>query len=121
MSSDFKFKFDQMQENKSDASEQNENSQRYQSAGYNRNLCLRWLDGRLRYFNYAYLVTCEYIPEDGVVQLEFTTHKVSIKGYNLEPLYFELFEQLCRIINCCDERYQQLDNDETTVIKIEIT
>lgn len=98
-----------------------EDIHRYAAPGNVRNICFAWPDGRMQYFNYAYLVTSEYLPEEALIQLEFTTHSVTIKGIDLQPLYFEIYDQHARIVVCVDKRYSQLANDKTVVEEIIIT
>ncbi|OOQ57379.1 hypothetical protein BC343_14860 [Mucilaginibacter pedocola] len=107
-----------MQENQSQALGHNENDKLYATPGNNRHIAFGWPDGRLRSLNYAYLVSSEHIPEEGLIQLEFTTHKITLKGYNLEQLYFQIFDQVSRIILCVDKRYTELDNSKSVVNEI---
>lgn len=121
MNRDFKSKFGEMQDNQSKAFNQEENNELYNVAGNNRNICFSWPDGRLLSFSYAYLINCEYVPEESYIQLEFTTHKVILKGYNLEPLYFQIFDQLVRIIKCIDPRYINVTTGDGVVKEILVT
>lgn len=121
MNRDFKSKFGEMQDNQSKAFNQEENNELYNVVGNNRNICFTWPDGRLLSFSYAYLINSTYVPEESYIQLEFTTHKVVLKGYNLQPLYFQIFDQFVRIIRCIDERYVDVIKGEGLVKDIIVT
>ncbi len=118
MNRDFKSKFGEMQDNQSKAFNQEDNNELYNTAGVNRNICFAWPDGRLLSFSYAYLINSAYVPEESYIQLEFTTHKVTLKGYNLQRLYFQIFDQLARLVRCVDARYSDLVNSDEVVNEI---
>jgi hypothetical protein len=95
---------------------------RYHSVGNNRNLAVVMLpDGKLESFNYAYLVSIQYDPlqEPNVLALHFTSHTVTLRGYNLKPLFWDVFNNFSRIIECTDPRYAQNVADGNTYTVIE--
>lgn len=97
----------------------------FDSASQTRNLCLVWTDGRKKFFNYAYLISGEYQPEDGSIVLVFTSHTIVIRGFGLEELFGKLVQHLPYQITCSDPRYNetietsQLIINEITVSKNE--
>lgn len=110
MSQSFKFKFDQMREgdptHNSGADDGTDaQSEAYYGQGNTRNLCFAWLDGRRVFLNYAYLVSCDYLPDENTITLTWTTHTVTIKGFSLHILFDELMLHLPRQIVCTDPRY----------------
>src|SRR4051812_19173038 len=121
MSQDYKLKFDQMRENHPGQAESSVNTQLYPNAGYNRLVAFVLPSGDCESFNYAYLVSLKNRTQDGMILAIFTTDTVTIKGYNLQNLYFELFDSRNRIVKCVDERYKALEEtDESIVTEITI-
>ena len=92
----------------------------YPNVGYNRRVAFVQTNGKKKSFNYAYLVSHDHDPDEGFILLEFTTHTVKVAGFNLERLYFELFDERNRLIICLDERYQALEQDESIVTEITV-
>ncbi len=122
MNREFKSKFSQMQDNQSGLNNNEENERLYPTTGNVRNVSFAWPDGKLRSFNYAFLVTHEYDPNENTIQLEFTTHTILLKGFRLEPLYFELLDQRNKFIICTDARYNDtVEKEETIINEILIT
>lgn len=122
MSQDYKLKFEQMQESFSGSNDSENDELHYQDAGNARNICFVISPNRkLRSFNYAYLVSLEYDPQASAIIIEFTTHTITIKGYSLLDLYFELFDQRNRILDYVDTRYQSLEDGERTITEIILT
>lgn len=72
-----------------------------------RNLCLVWENGRRAFFNYAYLVSVDLIANDplNVMMLYFSGHVVTLKGYQLGPLFDLLMEHTPRTIATNNLRY----------------
>lgn len=81
-----------------------------------RNVCFVLLDGRHIFLNYNYLVAGEFFPEENRIALHFTTHGVTIKGYNLEKLYFDLIQHLPKMIIVTNDRYSGLSDDSGAVV-----
>src|SRR5690606_19767352 len=88
-----------------------QNSDYYPSCGNGRNLAFVWPDGKMQFFNYSYIVTSSYSPHDGTIVLEFSTHRVEVKGHKLEQLFYELMTQAIKVIRCLDSRYEALDSN----------
>lgn len=57
--------------------------------GYDAKIRFRFIDGRMRSLNYAYLVETDYDPAQGII-LQFVSRKVTIAGRNLVGLYHGL-------------------------------
>ncbi|PKK36797.1 hypothetical protein BWI96_10525 [Siphonobacter sp. SORGH_AS_0500] len=109
----FKTRFDQMRENNPASLEAKQpgqivpNHEVFHPIGYARNLCLVWPEGRRYFFNYAYLIAAEFLPgpDLNLIRLEFSSHQVVLKGYELEALFLQLLDHLPRIITAIDARY----------------
>jgi len=116
MSQGFNLKFDRMRENlpaNTDSDQQDHtNPARYDTPGYTRNVCFVWPDGKRIFFNYAYLVSAEFIPKEDMneIKLEFSGQTVSLKGYGLEGLFMEFLDHLPRIVMAVDGRYTLVRN-----------
>src|SRR5690606_13091942 len=111
MSQEFKIKFDEMKDNNPSKKEQAADSgEKYSASSYARNIIFEWPEGRKKFFSYNYLVSAEYLPEDKLIKLDFTTDIVSIKGLRLHLLFDELTQHLPRLILCKDERYNTIDD-----------
>ncbi len=122
MNREFKSKFSQMQDNQSGLNNNEESERLYAATGNVRNISFAWPDGKLRSFNYVFLVTHEYDPNENTIQLEFTTHAIVLKGFRLEQLYYELLDQRNRLITCTDVRYNEtVEEDEAVINEILIT
>ena len=127
MSQEFKTKFEKMRENLT--AQQNDNTQsegitddKYPASGYARNLIFRWPDGRMKFLNYSYLISCEYLPQDSTITITFTSDTVDLKGELLEDLFLELAMHIPKLIQCKEERYNVLDEGKQTIInEIKIT
>jgi hypothetical protein len=126
MSHGYKLRFDEMRESdptNSDSTKQDENELFYQSSGHARNVCFVWSNEKRLFLNYAYLVSGEFNPNDdkNLITLTFSSHTVSLNGYNLETLFNALMEHLPRIIFEIDSRYAlQGNSKEAMVVKINI-
>ena len=125
----FKTRFDQMRENNPASSEAKQpiqivpNHDTFHPIGYARNLCLGWPEGRRCFFNYAYLITAEFLPgqDMNLIRLEFSSHQVVLKGYGLEALFMQLLDHLPRIITAVDARYTvNRVEEEGLVISVEV-
>ena len=88
----------------------------YPSFGSNRNLCFIWPDGCKLFLNYAYLIAADCNTADSEITLTFSTHIVTIKGYNFQMLFFDLMEQKLRLIICIEERYLALQPEGASVV-----
>jgi len=89
----------------------------YDTAGHARNICFVQADGSMTFLNYAYLVSGQYNPETSVITLGFTTHTVSLNGYDLGELYVKLQNQQIRRITATGSRYSQQEAVNQLFIK----
>lgn len=125
MSQGFNLKFDRMRENlpaNTDSDQQDHtNPARYDTPGYTRNVCFVWPDGKRMFFNYAYLVSAEFIPKEDMneIKLEFSSHTVTLMGYGLEELFVEFLDHLPRSVSIVDGRYAlNMKNISITTIHV---
>lgn len=125
----FKLKYDELREGNPTEKEDGiqgdtirPDDHRYHSVGSNRNLAVMLRDGKLESFNYAYLVSIKYDPiqEPNILALHFTSHTVTLKGYSLKPLFWDVFNNFSRIVECTDPRYAQNVADGNTYTVIEV-
>lgn len=123
----FKLRFDEMREgnpaHSDEAKDEQANADSYGGPGHVRNLCFVWPDGKKLFLNYAYLVSGKFAAdsETNTINLGFTSHLVTLKGYQLEDLFFALMEQLPRIIKAEDARYKDANESKTIVTDIEVS
>jgi len=112
MSQEFKTKFEKMRENLLTATEEkaegNASEDKYPASSYARNIIFRWPDGRMKFLNYSYLVSCEYLPKDSTITIAFTSDIVDLKGEQLEDLFLELAVNRPKLIQCTDKRYNDI-------------
>lgn len=126
MSQGFSFKYDQMRQ--SDPTHQDQPTSKpdkvgefYPSHSHVRNVCFVMLDGRMKFLNYAYLVSGECLPDGSHIALAFTSDVVSLNGLRLKPLFFQFMQHLPQIVTCMEARYNTLaDKDKPIVNAIEI-
>ncbi|WP_080054421.1 hypothetical protein [Spirosoma aerolatum] len=73
-----------------------------------RNLCFVWENGRRAFFNYAYLVSVDLVIADNLneILLYFSGHIVTLKGYQLSPLFDLLFDHSLKMIRVSNPRYK---------------
>lgn len=90
----------------------------YETPGSGRNLCFVQPDGKRQFLNYVYLITGEYDPEASEIKLTYTTHIVTLKGYNLGELFESLVAQVAKEITCQEERYSKEDSADVFGIQI---
>jgi|SRR5690606_20939484 len=109
MNQDFKLKFDEYKDNNPTDKDGEHNLDYYPSSGAVRNLTFAWPNGDKQFFNYSYLITSYYSKNDGTISIEFSTHHVTLKGRGLENLYDDLMSQVCRTIQCSEDRYQEVN------------
>ena len=89
--------------------------------GNSRTICFELHDGALIALNYAYLTVWKCNKDGDVIELVFTTHTVTLKGYNLRPLFEILLLQLPVKIKVRDVRYDTRTtpvDGETGVLEI---
>ena len=99
-----------------EVSQENEAVKNYPTVGNIRNLTLIAVDGNKQFFNYSYLITCEYTPSDNLITLIYTSHTVILKGLRLAPLYETLSLQLPESIACIEARYNSISEPEQSVV-----
>jgi hypothetical protein len=115
MSRDFKFNFDQIRENHLEKKDDS-----HAGESHVRNVCFEQTDGKIIFLNYAYLVSGEYMPDENTIVLCFTSHTVTLKGIRLLPLYQDFFKHIPRIVNCTDDRYNEIEGEALVVNSIDI-
>lgn len=118
MSQDFELKFDEYKDNDPTNNDEggNDHPYHYSSTGNNRNLVFVLSDGKMQFFNYSYLITASYNPDNCSILMEFTTHHVVLKGERLEVLFNEIMMQKNRAIHCTEERYQALTENAKAIV-----
>lgn len=121
MSQDYKLKFDQMHDSHPGRDEAKGNDNYYGNEGYSRNVAFVLPNGDIESFNYGHLVSPKYRIAESAIYLIFSSETVMLKGYGLEQLFFELFDQRNRIIRCTDPRYAVLEKQGAVVTDIVIT
>lgn len=124
MNQGFKLRFDQLRESDPTHAQKSASFtgvEAYAQVGYTRNVCLIWPDGRRMFFNYAYLMAATFEPnaEMNTIQLDFSSHTVHLKGYQLEKLFMALLDHFPRLILATDLRYV-LDEDQQGGIVVHI-
>lgn len=122
MSLDFKLHYDRLREGDPTKPEiavaTEETGTFFDSPSHTRNLCLIWPDGKQQYFNYAYLTSGEFLPnnEVNIITLNFSSCIVKLKGYNLKQLFSALIDCLPRTIVVLDVRYSQTATEEKGIV-----
>lgn len=81
-----------------------------------RNICFILQDGKQIFLSYNYLIAAEYSPEDNLITLTFTTHKVELKGYNLQKLFEDLRQHFPKTIKEGNDRYKSITVDTLPLI-----
>ena len=121
MSQDFKLNFDDSRAGKQTGQETGDaqgESALYDTPGNVRNLCFVWPDGRMKFMNYAYLVSGNYDSNNGEILLEFPESDITIKGGFLFDLFYELMENRRKIISITETRYTDLNNNSAFISEI---
>jgi hypothetical protein len=123
----FKLKSDQFRDgnpaNKPDGTNSESENHFYEKHGNIRNVCFVWPGGKKRFLNYSYLVSAELNVDDetNTIILFFTSHTVTLRGYNLTILFDKLNLQIPETIVAIEARYgANSENQEFTVIEITI-
>lgn len=119
MSQDFNMGFDPFdKQGKVNLPNEDNLPEEYKVSSSIRNVCFVWQDGRRKFLNYAYLVSAEYMPDDSIIELTFTSTKISLKGIKLDILHEKLLFHLPITIICQDLRYSQLSRADYCVNEI---
>lgn len=122
MSQNFKLRYDQMRESNPTNQELPSGTRPkpveefYQEEGHFRNICFVWQNGKRIFLNYSYLIAGEYLPDESIIKLTFTSHKFILKGVNLENLFYEIMYQFAKQVTCVDVRYNLIGEDERFVV-----
>lgn len=85
-----------------------------------RNIVFTLPDYTQTFLSYGYLVSGSFLPDDGSIVLCFTTHTVTISGYNLEGLFQGIIDQRIGAIAFELERHVAAADKETDVILTDI-
>lgn len=93
-------------------------SENYDTPGNVRNLCFVWPDGRMKFMNYAYLISGEYSPASSDIILIFTSNIITIKGLHLEKIFSEITTHLLKTVYCINERYTSISETNVAVESI---
>ncbi|MBK7856649.1 MAG: hypothetical protein IPJ79_18690 [Bacteroidetes bacterium] len=89
----------------------------YPHASSNRNICFTLKDGKKVFLSYSYLISCEFVPEEQKIVMQFTTHSVELHGEKLEGLFEGLFYNSVMNVIEQDERYGEKEKSDITFIK----
>jgi len=96
--------------------------QSYNTGGHLRMVRFVQANGERISLNYAYMVSVRYAPSAGIIEVGFTSHHITLRGNNLEPLFHGIEAQQVQSISCIDERYKEIaGNAEPTVLEITVT
>ena len=124
MSQDFRNRYEQLRASDptkpENASETTESGSFYETPGHSRNLCLVWPDGRRMFLSYAYLAAGKFAVESefNIINLYFSLHTVTVKGYALESLFMQLLDQMPRLISESDSRYASSERHQCIIIEM---
>lgn len=119
MSHEFKLKYDLINDTEKLKTEGNKS---FSTQGSAKNICFVLLNGKIIFLNYGYLISGNYDPENAIILLTFTTHKVVLKGDRLALLFHQLSEHLPKRIITSDSRYKEIDDKENWIVyEIELT
>lgn len=116
-----KYEYDQAGKNdpeKKDGAEKPEKEDivLYETEGHARNICFVLADGKQVFLNYAYLISGDYFPEENRIMLVFSSHKVTLEGYNLDLLFKELIDHVPRSIKCVGKRYNAVRKQNSPIV-----
>lgn len=123
MNREHNFRFGRMLENDPTVKSESEEGkiETYPRESFARTVCFALNNGTLTGLNYAYLVSASLNVEAGQILLEFTSCNVKLIGTCLKKLFFELLEHIPKMIECADQRYELLNEDnQPRVYEIEI-
>jgi len=100
-------------------SEEQKSVELYDTPGHARNICFVHANGEAEFLNYAYLVSCKFVPNDSLIRMVFTTCSVEIKGQNLRDLFKGIFNQTVQSVSVIEERYVEMkEKCDVAVTKI---
>lgn len=81
-----------------------------------KDICFVLLNGRQTSLEYNYLISRDYIPEQNIIVLNFTTHEITLNGHNLEKLFNDLRQNLPQTVTVIDERYIGISQENAPVV-----
>ena len=106
-------KFDKFKTSEDSASEQTtedtKDIERFDSPGHARNICFVETSGKQTFLNYSYVISGEFLPEENIITLYFTTHCVTLKGAKLVSVFESLKDHSIKMIRCIDKRYLEIE------------
>lgn len=117
MSHEFKLKFDQLKNN--DPTKKGEDSGN-ESSGNARNICFVQINGDSIFLSYGYLISGEFKPSENKIDLFFTSHTITISGSKLNLLFQEFIKHSPKVIECKNDRYNEISEDGFVVNTIDI-
>jgi len=102
-----KLKYDEVSKNKEEGGDSDDDNgiTMHSPNALVRNICFIQKDGRRFFLNYYYLISVEFLPEENMIILTFTTHTATLKGHLLETLYEALENHGPKRIREQNERY----------------
>ncbi|MES2652987.1 MAG: hypothetical protein V4663_14690 [Bacteroidota bacterium] len=116
MSQNFKTKFDEQSSKISHDPLDSESYSSYESPSQVRNLCFTWADGKMKFLNYSYLVSGDFLIDESKIVLTFTSSIITLVGINLDKLYPELMFHIPRNIVCIETRYNETINEAPFIV-----
>lgn len=77
------------------------------------------IDGSQQMFPYSQLITAwtEHTDEENVIKIFYSTHLITVKGFNLDTIYEALEKQNLKSLTAQDERYFNLSNEKKVFVK----
>lgn len=75
------------------------------------NICFVPLNGMRTFLNYSHLISGVFMQEESVIILNFTTHKVTIQGNNLDFLFDSILVHQTKQIRSSLSRYLIAEDD----------
>lgn len=117
MSHEFKLKFDQLKSN--DPTKKGKDAAN-ESDGNIRNVCFVQPNGDSIFLSYGYLISGEYKPAENSIDLFFTSHTITITGSKLNLLFLEFIKHSPKVVECKNDRYNEISEDGSVVNTIEI-
>lgn len=111
-----KYKFDKANEENQQPESQSE-IERYDISATIRSLDVVNSKGVHYSFNYSFLMTAEYSPQENKITLFFNTHIIFISGRNLEALYGDISVHSVKRIICSDKRYSSVKREQDAFVE----
>lgn len=107
MNREFKLRFDQMKEGNPARPEASPPGELEEPLSLALTLCLGWPDGKRFFLSYAYLMAGEFSAdgEQNRIVLYFTSYTVTLKGYELVPLFQAVSDRVLAWVSVTESRY----------------